>query len=121
MNNNVIVLGASNKVNRYSNKAVKLLVEKGYTTIPIHPNLKVIDNIQVLNNMDNITVDIDTITLYLSPTLLENYLEAILNLKVRRVIFNPGTESYKAKKIFENAGIETVEACTLVMLRTNQF
>lgn len=121
MSKNVIVLGASDKVERYSNKAVKFLTEKGYNVIPVHPRLKVIDNIEVLNSIENITTDIDTVTLYVNPALLDNYIDSILGLNVKRVIFNPGTESETIKLRLEKEGIETVEACTLVMLRTGQF
>lgn len=121
MKNNVIVLGASDKVDRYSNKAVKFLVEKGYNVIPVHPRVKVIDNIEVLKSIENITTEIDTVTLYVNPTLLENYVDSLLSMNVKRVIFNPGTESESAKEKLESKGIETVEACTLVMLRTGQF
>ncbi len=121
MSKNVVVLGASDKVDRYSNKAVKFLVEKGYNVIPVHPRVKVIDNIEVLKNIDELTTDIDTVTLYVNPTLLENYVDSLLNKNIRRVIFNPGTESESVKEKLEAKGIETIEACTLVMLRTGQF
>ena len=45
----------------------------------------------------------------------------ILNLKPRRVIFNPGSENYALVTKLKEAGIEVVQACTLVMLRTEQF
>lgn len=121
MNKNVIVLGASDKADRYSNKAVKFLVEKGYNVIPVHPRVKVIDNIEVLKSIDSITSDIDTVTLYVNPSLLENYVDSLLTKNIRRVIFNPGTESESVKEKLEAKGIETIEACTLVMLRTGQF
>lgn len=121
MNKNVIVLGASDKVDRYSNKAVKFLTEKGYNVIPVHPRVKVIDNIEVLNSIDSINSEIDTVTLYVNPALLDNYVDSLLDINPRRVIFNPGTESERAKEMLEAKGIETIEACTLVMLRTNQF
>ena len=36
-NLSVAVLGASGNKNRYSNKAVRLLREKGYKVYPVHP------------------------------------------------------------------------------------
>jgi predicted CoA-binding protein len=64
---------------------------------------------------------IDTITLYVNPDLLKNYIDEIIRIKPRRVIFNPGTEISEIEEIFEKQGIQTIEACTLVMLRTGQF
>lgn len=34
----VAVLGASDKPDRYSNRAVRLLLEHGYTVLPVHPS-----------------------------------------------------------------------------------
>jgi predicted CoA-binding protein len=63
----------------------------------------------------------DTVTLYLNPTMQESYEQLILALKPKRVIFNPGTENLEFAQLLEKEGILPVEACTLVMLRTNQF
>jgi uncharacterized protein len=37
------------------------------------------------------------------------------------VVFNPGTENPDFEQKLEEAGIEALEACTLVMLRTGQY
>ena len=47
--------------------------------------------------------------------------DQILKLKPKRVIFNPGTENSSLEKTLTDAGIAIEEACTLVLLRTNQF
>ncbi|MBT6842554.1 MAG: CoA-binding protein [Candidatus Melainabacteria bacterium] len=91
----VVVIGASNKTDRYSYQAVKLLHEMRYQPIPVHPKLKEILGIQVCPSLEAVKdTDIDTIALYVNPEL--------------------------ASKLAA-AGIETLEACTLVMLRTGQF
>ena len=64
---------------------------------------------------------IDTITLYLNPKNQEPYYDYFVNLKPRRVIFNPGTENPVLENLLEKNGIEAEEACTLVMLSTGQF
>ncbi len=53
--------------------------------------------------------------------MVEENVAAIIALKPRRVIMNPGTESESAREALEAAGILVLEACTLVMLRTDQF
>ena len=60
-------------------------------------------------------------TLYIKPERQEPVVEQIIKLAPKRVIFNPDTENQKAKKQLEDAGINVVEACTLVMLKTNQY
>ena len=73
---NVAVIGASPKQDRYSNKAVRMLAEYHHIPIPVTP---------------------------------------------RRVIFNPNTENKDAYEPLKQAGIEVVEACTLVLLKTSQY
>ena len=65
--------------------------------------------------------DIDTVSLYLNPERQEEFYDYIIELKPNRVIFNPGTENpdFYKRLIRNNIGYE--EACTLVLLRTNQF
>ncbi len=117
----VAIIGASNKPDRYSYKALKLLKENNYEVIPINPVLEEIEGIKVYRSISMIEKKIDTITLYINPHLLKNYIDEIIRIKPRRVIFNPGTESSEIEGIFEKNGIQTIEACTLVMLRTGQF
>ena len=65
--------------------------------------------------------DVDTVTLYLNPTNQKPYYDYILSLKPKRIIFNPGTENEELEKLAAAKGIETMEACTLVLLSTNQY
>lgn len=50
----VAVLGASNKTERYSNQAVRLLLEYAHQVIPVHPALNSIENSPVWANLDDI-------------------------------------------------------------------
>ena len=65
--------------------------------------------------------NVDTITIYMNPQNQSGYLDYILSLKPRRIIFNPGTENNDLIKLAENRGIEVVVDCTLVMLRSGYF
>lgn len=118
----VVVIGASNKTDRYSYQAVKLLHEMRYQPIPVHPKLKEILGIQVCPSLEAVKdTDIDTIALYVNPEISSGLVEQIIQVKPRRVIFNPNTENPELASKLAAAGIETLEACTLVMLRTGQF
>ncbi len=118
---NIVVLGASSKTERYSNKAVTLLTEKGYKVIPVHPVVKEVNGIEVTAALKDINKEVDTVCLYVNGSMVEKMADDIINLKPQRVIFNPGTESVEARRILEENGIGTLEACTLVLLKTNQF
>jgi len=117
----VVVLGASDNPARYSNMALCSLMEKGYEAIPIHPSLKKIKGVRVLNKLEDVEGRVDTVTVYVNSKRSSDMVESIVSLKPRRIIVNPGAESEKIKEASERGGIEYVEACTLVMLSTNQF
>lgn len=65
--------------------------------------------------------DIDTVTLYIGPQNQPEWEEYILSLAPRRIIFNPGTENPSLAKKAQERGINTEEACTLVMLQLGMF
>jgi len=116
----VAVVGASDNPARYSNIAVKLLLEEGYSVLPVNPGLKMIEGVEVVRSAENLA-GVDTVTLYVNPTRQAGLEDAILKHAVRRVIFNPGTENEELMTSLRQQGVEVVEACTLVMLRTGQF
>jgi predicted CoA-binding protein len=118
---NVAVLGASNKPDRYSYQAVMLLREKGHTPYPIHPIVQVIEGIPVFASLDRLPVAIDVATLYLGPANQEHVAEGLLRMRPRRVIFNPGAENPALAERLRAVGIEPLNACTLVLLKTGQF
>jgi predicted CoA-binding protein len=118
----VVIIGASNKPDRYSYKAFKMLKEYGHTPIPVHPVLTTIDDCSVVASLGSIDAStVDTITLYVNPEILKNYIDEIIRIKPSRVIMNPGTESDDAEQQFLQNGIKVLRACTLVLLRTGQF
>ena len=118
---NVAVLGASNKPDHYSYQAVILLREKGHTPYPVNPRLNTVDSIPAYASIAEIPAPVDTVTVYLSAENQRPIADAIVNSGARRVILNPGAENPELAKRLQRAGIEAINACTLVMLRTGQF
>jgi hypothetical protein len=120
----VAVLGASSDTTRYSYKAIQMLKEYGHLPVPIHPRetevlgYKVVPDIKELVKQGQ---QIDTLTMYVNPALSTKYQQDIIDLKPKRVIFNPGSENPGLEKALAENGILVEDACTLVLLRTNQF
>jgi predicted CoA-binding protein len=115
-----LVLGASSNPSRYSNLAVKKLVENNHPVIALGRREGMIGNTEIVTEK-MIMDDIDTVTLYLNPTNQKPYYDYILSLKPKRIIFNPGTENNELEALAKKNGIQTLEACTLVMLSTLQY
>lgn len=117
----VVVLGASPKPSRYSNRAVRLLQEQGYRVTPIHPRCPQIEGLAVTDRLERVERPVHTLTLYLGPARLTPLIGSVLELAPHRVIFNPGSEVAELEESLDQAGIPWLNACTLVLLSTRTF
>jgi len=115
-----VVLGASSNPSRYSYLAVESLARRDHPVVAIGRRKGRVGDTEITTENDAIP-GVDTVTLYLNPTNQEQYLDYIISLHPKRIIFNPGTENPKLRRLAKENGIEPVEACTLVMLSTGQY
>lgn len=120
MSKKTLVIGASENQNRYANKAVRMLINKGFDVFALGKRTGIIDGVEIFKEQKDLK-NIDTVTLYLSLENQQEIVNYVLKLKPNRVIFNPGAENPDAEKLFNKEGIETINACTLVMLTTGQY
>lgn len=120
----VVVLGASSDPTRYSFRAMQMLENYGHRPIPIHPRetdilgKPVVPSIQELVKRGD---RVDTVTVYVNSQVSAQLEKDLVALKPARVIFNPGAENPSLSKALEKNGIKVEDACTLVLLQTNQF
>lgn len=120
MKNVTLVMGASENVQRYSNMAIRKLIQHKEKVHAFGLRNGGVGDVEIVNELV-IYDDVDTVTLYLNPQNQKAYYDYILNLKPNRVIFNPGTENSELQMLLKENGIKFEEACTLVLLSTNQY
>ncbi|GAA4292062.1 CoA-binding protein [Aestuariibaculum suncheonense] len=120
MNKKTLVLGASLKLDRYSNYAIHKLVEKGVEVVAVGAVSGVVAGVKIDSEMKPFE-GIHTVTLYLNPTNQKPYYDYIISLKPKRVIFNPGTENPELYNLLNENAIDFETACSLVLLSTNQY
>jgi len=95
-------------------------MEHGHEVIPVSNKKGEVNGLSIHNDFPKIE-DVDTVTLYVGPKNQEYYMDYILSLKPKRIIFNPGTANPKFEDRAKAAGIEVVPACTLVMLSVGNY
>jgi len=117
----VVVMGASPKEDRYANRAMKMLAEYGHQPVPVNPAFDTVLGEKCYRSIADVPGQVDTVTLYVRAARSTPLIPEILAAKPRRIIFNPGAESPELAAEAAAHGIEVVEACTLVLLRTGQF
>ena len=119
-NKKTLVLGASTKPDRYAYLAITKLVEKGHSVLAIGQNAGEVAGVKIQTKAIPLK-NIDTITLYLNPARQRDYYNYIVEARPKRVIFNPGTENPELYQLLTLNNIKTEQACTLVLLTTNQY
>jgi len=120
MSRKTLVLGASSRPGRFSLLAIKSLVKHSIEVVAIGQREALVDGVPIITYPIYPT-DIHTVTLYLSPQNQKQYLDYIIGLKPKRIIFNPGTENPELLKLAKANHIETLFDCTLVMLNAGRY
>lgn len=115
-----LVIGASENTERYSNRVTRMLHHQNVPVVAIGIKAGEIDGVKIQTGMPAIE-DVDTVTLYVGPANQPPYYDYVLNLKPKRIIFNPGTENPEFEAKVRKAGIEVLEACTLTMLTVGNY
>ena len=116
-----LIIGASNKPDRYANKAMHMLEHHGHEVILVHPTLKTIEGHQVFPAPAAVTEPVHTITMYVNPVISDGMEADLKRIHPERIIFNPGSENPRLARLLRADGIAVEDACTLVLLQTGQF
>lgn len=115
-----LILGATTNSSRYAYLAAQRLVTYGHPIVNVGIKTGLVAG-QEIEKPEKIHTDIDTITMYVGTNNQADLYDYIINTKPKRIIFNPGTENPELEDLATKNGIEVQEACTLVMLSTNQY
>ena len=116
----IVIIGASDNPERYSYKAAKALLDKGFEIVLVGLKKKTVFNHEILIALPDNPAE-NVVTLYVGPQNQEPYFNALLAASPQKVIFNPGTENEKLQSLLDQNNIPWEEACTLVKLSLNQF
>ncbi len=120
MKKKTLVIGASDSPSRYSYHAINRLIANNHEVEAIGNKPGLIGSIKIFKGEKEVK-DIDTVTIYLNKRHQQKYYDYIVNLKPKRVLFNPGTENVEFEKILASKNIAFERACTLVLLSINQY
>jgi predicted CoA-binding protein len=119
-NKKTLIIGASENPERYAYKAAHSLAQHQHPIVNVGIKAGSVAG-EKIHTDKPIFDDIDTVTLYVVAKNQAEWYDYILKTKPKRIIFNPNTENPELVKLAQAAGIEPVEACTLVLLATGQY
>ena len=115
-----LVLGASTNPERYAYLATQKLRSQGHPVTLVGNKPGFLDNLEIHTEIPQ-NVKIDTVTLYIGPNNQANWHDEIIRLAPKRIVFNPGTENPTLRNLAQKNEIETIDACTLVMLSLGNY
>lgn len=117
-----VIIGATPNPSRYAFFAAERLSGKNHPIVPVGIKKGMVAGKEILDLREKpIISGVDTVTLYLNPSNQKEWEDYILSLHPKRIIFNPGTENPGLEHKASEKGIETLEACTLVMLSSGTY
>lgn len=117
-----VIIGATPNPERYAFLAAERLKAHGESFIPLGIKQGEVFGEQILDLRTKPNIqDVDTITLYLGPQNQAEWEDYMLSLNPKRIIFNPGTENPEFSQRANAQGIETENACTLVLLGSGLY
>jgi predicted CoA-binding protein len=120
MGKTTAIIGAVPNPERYSYKATVSLKQHGHKVYPIGLRPGKIMDLEIATDKP-VLADVDTVTMYVGPQNQHYWIDYVLSLKPKRIIFNPGAENPEFEAIASSKGIECMEACTLVMLSIGNY
>lgn len=116
MAKSVAVVGASSNRAKYGNKAVRAFAAQGYTVYPINPREEEVEGLTAYSSVADVPGEVDEATFYLPPKWGLAAADAVIAKGVPFVRLNPGAESPELVAKLEAAGIEVIQACSILAL-----
>lgn len=111
----VAVVGASPKPGRLSGTLYGRLKADGYRVYAVHPSLKEIFGDPVYPDLGSLPEPPSLVSLYVNAAASAGMAAEIAASGARKVIFNPGAENPALAEALTQAGLETEDACSLVL------
>jgi uncharacterized protein len=114
----VAILGASADRSKFGNKAVRAFLSQGYIVYPVNPKGGEVEGLPVRHSLADIPPDIklDRISVYLPPAVGLKMLPQIAARGCAELWLNPGSESDELIAAAEKAGLNVIQACSIVAI-----
>ena len=117
----VAVIGASNRRDKFGNRAVRAFSEQGYTVIPINPHEREVEGLKAYASVLEVPGPIDMASFYVPPEIGALVIEDVAKKGIAEVWLNPGAESDALLARARMLSIEPIVACSVVAIGRNPY
>ncbi|MFH1322409.1 MAG: CoA-binding protein, partial [Methanobacteriota archaeon] len=104
----ISVVGISDNPERPSNFVAKFLEERGYSIIPVNPNLTEWDGKKCYPDLLSIPVKVDVVDIFRRPEAIPTIVDEAIAIKAKVVWMQEGIVNEEAAAKARDAGIEVV-------------
>ena len=112
------VIGVSNNTAKYGYKVYMQLKKAGYTVYAINPGLDIIDGDPCYPSLTALPTRPDAVSVVVPPKVTEQIIKDCIELGIKRVWLQPGSESKEAIRNGEEHGITVIhDQCVLIQTR----
>ncbi|HEY9687553.1 MAG TPA: CoA-binding protein [Coleofasciculaceae cyanobacterium] len=109
------VIGVSEDREKYGNKIYRDLREAGYTVYAVNPKLETVEGDPCYSSVKTLPETPDVVDLVVPPKVAEQAIRDCLELGIKRVWFQPGSESDEAIRLAKDGDMEVVhDACIMI-------
>jgi uncharacterized protein len=109
------VIGATDNPEKYGNRIVKNLKDRGYEVYPVNPKLKELDGLACYSSLADIPVKVDVVDFVVPPAVTEEILKQCRELGLDRIWLQPGSESEKAITFCQENNLKVVHSVCVMM------
>ncbi len=110
-----VVVGASNDTSKYGNKIYRDLKNAGYEVYAVNPRVEQVEGDPCYPSVKDLPVTPDVVNLVVPPPVALQVIQDCLDAGIRRVWFQPGSESEEAIEKARSGGMEVVhDACIMI-------
>jgi len=109
------VVGATDNPQKYGNRIVKNLKNRGYEVYPVNPKLKELEGLACYANLKDIPVKVDVVDFVVPPEVTEEILKQCKELGLNRIWLQPGSESEAAIDYCHENDLKVVHSVCVMM------
>jgi predicted CoA-binding protein len=112
----VAVVGASNRREKFGNKALRAFQAEGYRVFPVHPTETMVEGLPAYRSVLDIPDTVELVTVYVPPEVTLRLLGEFEQKGVHEIWINPGAEDDEVIAEARRRGLKAIFACSIVAI-----
>ncbi len=109
------VVGATDNPEKYGNRIVKNLRDRGYEVYPVNPKLEEVEGLRCYPSIAALPVAVDVVDFVVPPAATEKILPQCADMGLRRIWLQPGSESEQAIAFCQDHQLEVVHSVCVML------